>query len=66
MYSKEVILVCEYQPQCRVVKNWATFQKIKHHKDLGKNAFYKKNAPKLVFFNEKKLRMIPMSFELEN
>ena len=33
---------------------------------LAKNAFYKKGAPKLIFFNEKKIRKIRMIFDLEN
>ena len=47
------IFASTYSKEWGCVKNWATFQKIKHHKDLGKNAFYKKNAPKLMFINEK-------------
>ena len=33
---------------------------------LAKNAFYKKGAPKLIFFNEKKFRKIRMIFDIEN
>ena len=33
---------------------------------LAKNAFYKKGAPKLIFFNEKKIRKIRMIFDVEN
>ena len=32
----------------------------------AKNAFYKKGAPKLIFFNEKKNRKIRMIFDIEN
>ena len=33
---------------------------------LSKNVDNKKCAPKLVFFNEKKIRKIPMIFDIEN
>ena len=33
---------------------------------LAKNAFYKKGAPKLIFFNEFFFRKIRMIFEIEN
>ena len=33
---------------------------------LSKNVNNIKSAPKLVFFNEKKLRKIPMTFDVEN
>ena len=33
---------------------------------LSKNAFYKKCGPKLIFFNEKKMRKTWMIFEIEN
>ena len=33
---------------------------------LAKNAFYKKGAPKLTFYNEKKIRKIRMIFDVEN
>ena len=33
---------------------------------LAKNAFYIKGAPKLIFFNEKKIRKIQMIFDVEN
>ena len=32
----------------------------------AKKAFYKKDAPKLIFFNEKKIRKIRMIFDIEN
>ena len=42
--------------------------KIGHHfsDEKIKNVNNKKCAPKLVFFNEKTLRMIPMIFDIEN
>ena len=33
---------------------------------LSKNVNNKKCAPKLIFFNEKKMRKIPMIFDFEN
>ena len=33
---------------------------------LAKNAFYKKGAPKLIFFNEIFFRKIRMIFDIEN
>ena len=33
---------------------------------ISKNVNNKKCAPKLVFFNEKKLRKIPIIFDIEN
>ena len=33
---------------------------------LSKNANNKKCAPTLIFFNEKKIRKIPMIFDIEN
>jgi hypothetical protein len=33
---------------------------------LANNAFYKKGAPKLIFFNKKKFRKIRMIFDIEN
>ena len=33
---------------------------------LSKNINNKKWAPKLVFFNEKKMKKIPMVFDVEN
>ena len=33
---------------------------------LAKNTFYKKGLPKLIFFNEKKIRKIRMIFDVEN
>jgi len=39
-----------------------TFFKIK----VSKNTFYKKGAPKLILFDEKKIRKIRMIFDLEN
>ena len=33
---------------------------------LSKNVNNKKCAPKLVFFNEKKMRKVPMIFDIEN
>ena len=33
---------------------------------LSKNYFYKKCAPKQVFFNEKKIRKVLMIFDIEN
>ena len=32
----------------------------------AKNAFYKKGAPKLIFFNEKQIRKIRTIFDTEN
>ena len=57
-------------------ENWSNgeLSKIWHHFSnerlskliLSKNVNNKKCAPKLVFFNEKKLRKIRMIFDLEN
>ena len=33
---------------------------------LSKNVFYKRCVPKLIFFNEKKIRKIRMIFDIEN
>ena len=57
-------------------ENWCNgeLSKIGHHFSnylikkmmLSKNFDNKKCAPKLVFFDEKNLRKIPMSFDIQN
>ena len=56
---KKIIVICEYlhiAPRCQKLEN-NLFSKI----DV-----IKKCAPKLTFFNEKKIRKIPMIFDIEN
>ena len=40
--------------------------KVSRKLKLSKNAFYKKLTPKLIFFNEKKIKKIPPIFDIEN
>ena len=48
------------------VKNWSSFYKVVQNLKLENNVFTPKWSSKLIFFNEKKIKKIPLVLDIEN